>query len=351
MSREVAYPVQVLREHIIALEAALSVCLAEPAHKPVHRLRTETRRVEAQLTLLGLLPGMPEHEEHATALRKELRRLRRAAGEVRDMDVLRRLLEQYLGPDTEAQGDFLPATAPDTDAAAPQPRSERKGKGPKGGRDRTDESGEASETTSSEGSEVRLLHHLAEGAKELRDALGKERDHGAEDLQDLLKKRQTRTAQAAEALLGTLHPAREFALPEVELLNQARATLQRNGNLRKGKIADLSEKQLHSLRKDAKAARYLAEALPESAAAVAVAERFESVQEAGGAWHDLVQLTRAARKQLGRNHELADILAGKRDVRLAVYAEALSQVQREETARAGSLPKTKTTRRRTARGR
>ena len=82
-----AHPIRTLREHVTALEAAITLCLADPAPKPVHRLRTSTRRIEAQLMLLELLPALPLHHKTAGKARRLLKKLRRAAGQVRDLDV------------------------------------------------------------------------------------------------------------------------------------------------------------------------------------------------------------------------------------------------------------------------
>jgi CHAD domain-containing protein len=81
------HPVLTLRNLVTDLEAAITLTLADPKRKPVHRLRTTTRRIEAQMELLALLPDLPEHAKPAKKARKLLRKLRRAAGLVRDLDV------------------------------------------------------------------------------------------------------------------------------------------------------------------------------------------------------------------------------------------------------------------------
>ncbi len=79
-------PVRTLREHVTALEAAMMVCLADPRPRAVHRLRTMTRRIEGQLALLAMLPASL-CKQSAKKLRRILKKFRRAAGEVRDLDV------------------------------------------------------------------------------------------------------------------------------------------------------------------------------------------------------------------------------------------------------------------------
>jgi CHAD domain-containing protein len=87
MAVSAAHPVLTLRDLVTDLEAAITLTLADPGRKPVHRLRTTTRRIEAQLELLALLHDLPEHARPAKKARKLLRKLRRAAGHVRDLDV------------------------------------------------------------------------------------------------------------------------------------------------------------------------------------------------------------------------------------------------------------------------
>ena len=59
MNASTAYPVKILHEHLRELEGAITACLADPGHKPVHKLRTETRRVEALLVLLAWYRNFP----------------------------------------------------------------------------------------------------------------------------------------------------------------------------------------------------------------------------------------------------------------------------------------------------
>ncbi len=92
-----AHPVRTLRELITSLEAAITLTLADPKPRPVHHLRTSTRRIEAQLELLALLPDLPRHDKPARKARKRLRKLRRAAGRVRDLDVQRDLIQSKSG--------------------------------------------------------------------------------------------------------------------------------------------------------------------------------------------------------------------------------------------------------------
>ncbi len=87
-----AHPVRTLRELVASLEAAIALALAGPIPQAVHKIRTTSRRIEAQLALLALLPDLPDHAKPAKKALKLLRKLRRAAGRVRDLDVQRDLV-------------------------------------------------------------------------------------------------------------------------------------------------------------------------------------------------------------------------------------------------------------------
>ncbi len=284
MAEDATLPMQVLRQHATALEAALSVCLADPGHTAVHKLRPETRRVEAQLRLLAQVPELPEHRDDAGRLLRALKRLRRVAGEVRDLDVQRSKLEELA--DTAAAESKDAATEVDADTA---------------------------EQT------------LAKGATKLRDYLKAKRADAASDLERLLRKRQAKTAGATEALLKTLESADEVSLPVSDLRRAAEAVFSRHGLLAKGDVAALTEDELHTVRKAAKTARYLAETLPGNPGSVEAAKHFEALQEAGGQWHDALDLARVARRHLGKGHPLAVALAGERDSKLEAYRSALGE--------------------------
>jgi CHAD domain-containing protein len=85
-------PVTAFIQQSLILKAAITDCLKKPSQKPVHKLRTSTRRIEATLELLAAVSTIHIDRE-SKSLRKALRKLRRAAGVVRDLDVHRDLLK------------------------------------------------------------------------------------------------------------------------------------------------------------------------------------------------------------------------------------------------------------------
>ena len=326
MTTAYTYPVQVLRDQTTALEAALSACLAYPAPKAVHRLRTGTRRVEAQLLILAATPGLPTCREPAAELRRELRRLRRAAGAVRDLDVHRKQLEALEAPPVEAPQ--LEALKPE----APKPEATQLDAAPAGPEAASAKAAHEPATSAPEPHAAHLLH---KGCAALLAHLQGKRDHAAGTLHALLTRRQAKAAAAAEALLQALGGTVEKKLSARALVACAETVLHRDGLLknlknlknRKNLAGEgLDEDQLHSLRKSAKVARYMAETLPGNQAAAAAALGFEAVQEAGGQWHDALEITRAARKHLGKHHALTTHFVEERNRLLAGYEEVLREL-------------------------
>jgi len=330
MPAEATFPVQVLREHTTALEAAISVCMADPDHKPVHKLRTETRRVEAELLLLSQLPEVPEHRKEADVLLKQLKLLRRAAGEVRDLDVHLKILEENFEQDADEGSAENGAGAQVKTAQGTASKSQNKRRN----------SAKGSGANGSESGADAAERVLQKGVRDLSAHMSKQRDDLASELLKLLKKRQTKAATAAEKVLKVLEPAQDLAVGAEDLLRHARGVLERDGLLARGDVGQLSKDELHTVRKAAKAARYLSETLPENTAAKEAAAHFESLQEAGGQWHDLVDLSKEARKYLGKSHELAVRLTEERDRRMQAYRAVLSaEVKVGEAAQARAAGK------------
>lgn len=261
-----AHPIRTLREHMAALEAAVDLALADPQRDPVHRLRTSTRRVEAQLQLLSLIPNLPGHVKSARIVRKLLRELRQAAGAVRDLDVQRKLVKEQQ------------AQLPDS-------------------------------------------KQLGNAASHLRHILKERRHTEAMHLVKILKQRRKELASASEQLLDALRPAEEIKLSPTRL-----SQLTLDWYLQKASALkqDADFDTLHSIRKSAKLARYITEG-----GAGKLARNFEAIQQAGGTWHDLLTLTHVAKKELGGRSPLTQTFTRARDHTLEVYRQALMKQQVE----------------------
>jgi len=246
-------------------------CLAKPGTEAVHRLRTTSRRVEAQLTLLAMLPGLPPHEREQHEALHLLKRLLRAAGRVRDIDVQRELIRV----EALAGGDATPADS-----------------------------------------------SLRSEARHLRRHLKRQRDEEAKDLLHLLQLQHEQLHLAFAALLNALAPARSLSLSEAELIKLVRTWYGNEVAFSDHAKENIAE--LHAMRKRAKLARYLAESAPATAvAARRLAARYESLQQAGGDWHDRIVLAEIAAEELGRNAKLAQLFAAQADRVLRVFKRRL----------------------------
>lgn len=275
MASTTARPVQTLREHATNFEAAISVCLGGATHKAVHKLRTESRRLEAQIALLNTLHGLPPHRTEAAKTLRHLKKLRQAAGKVRDLDVQTKLLEEFAGQH-------------------------------KGG-----SQGEAHADNEQRAADLRNMMAPRE----------RRREDAAEKLLKLLEKKQAKVTAALEALLKALKPAENMRLSGPELLGIVEKRFARNPALKRRRP---SHEGLHDVRKAAKQSRYMAETA-ESRTASTTAKRYEDLQEAGGQWHDWLDLASAAKEELGGKHVVTREFKELRDRHLASYCAKLEQ--------------------------
>jgi CHAD domain-containing protein len=83
-----------LRQSLI-LKTAMADCLDDPKPSAVHRLRSSARRLEAALQVLTFSADLPTLPKRSRAFKRSLRKIRRASGDVRDLDVHRELLNTY----------------------------------------------------------------------------------------------------------------------------------------------------------------------------------------------------------------------------------------------------------------
>ena len=201
-----------------------------PKPREVHLLRTTIRRVET---------FFPDEEHAATVERKvqkQLDRVRRRAGKVRDVDVHLKALRT------------LPRTL-DTEGRETLARSLEKAR------------------------ERRL--------KRLARALADARDHGI-----VKRLRQVTAALSAAADAHAVDPERAF----VAILDDfARA---------RREAEPIDAARLHLFRIAAKRLRYRAEMLPSSTASAAAVTELKRVQDAIGAWHDWLTLGDRAENEI-----------------------------------------------------
>jgi CHAD domain-containing protein len=255
-----------LREQAKRLEAALSVGVAQPTTKAVHELRSSTRRVEAQLELLKMIKGLPPYKSKAEKVYRRLEKLRRLAGKVRDCDVQDKLLKD----ENHAMSSAIEAPS-----------------------------------------------DIARTQEELRKDIAKVRQRNERKLIAAIEKQLPRLARNTEELLSALKPAKDLKVHVGPLLDGVVGKMERMLRSR-----EHGEEHLHDLRKAAKRARYQCESLPGPQAA-AMATRLEELQDAGGAWHDLLDLATVCHKNLGTEHPLSRLLEHLRDERLDIYLSNL----------------------------
>jgi CHAD domain-containing protein len=284
-------PILAFEGQVEALDAAMLVAVASAQVSAVHKLRTTTRRVEAQITLLGALAGgarplvLPAHADETAAVKKRLRKVRRAAGAVRDLDV---------------QCDAIRLDAPvktDVDANSP---------------------GDI----------------MRKEAKKLRKYLESRREHEVVTLTTVLRREEQKLALSLRSLETALKPASRRVVSQAVLVDRIENWFAKTTHAvlrvrtKDGEASDIAmqrsiealhEDALHTIRKAAKLARYMAESAPEGSAAFALAQRFEAMQEAGGIWHDWLLLEQLSADFHGKRAALTDRYGTHRDAALAEY--------------------------------
>ena len=260
---------------------------------PVHKLRTGTRRMEAQLALLALLPGLPPHAKEAAEVHRLLRRVRRAAASVRDLDVLFDLITADM-PDEAALSKGSRGDCARKQAVKLLHKLERR---------RKSEAAEMLGTLHAESESLAVaMRHLQKALEPEASATAVQKrraDAGfrASELSDRVQ--QWFTKRTARIMQADRHSGGKHALQRLQQMNDG---------------------TLHDLRKAAKQCRYMAEGLPEgSSASSKLAERFEYLQQAGGRWHDWLMLEELAARTHGKKAVLAERYRHHREAALAEY--------------------------------
>ncbi len=262
MASKTAHPLELLREHATALEAAMTVVLANPRKPAVHKVRALVRRLESQVELLTQLAAMPSGSPEAEELQKRLRRLRRAAGRVRDLDVQRKTLKTHTS---------LPRRS----------------------------------------------------ALALREELKTTRDEKAKKLQRVLIKQLPKIAGAIEQLVQSVGTANGLVLPDLRLLPLIERWSQSHEEPMPPE--QLDDDQLHTVRKAAKTARYMVENASGSAKAKHALEHYEEQQNAGGVWHDWLDLAATSKDHFGKKHPLTRAAEEQSRLARARYVKLLKR--------------------------
>ncbi len=242
-------PVVNFLRYSLMLKAAIAECADTPDPKPVHRLRSTARRMEAVLELLGELfansTDLPKSRQKQRSFRRYLRKIRRAAGAVRDIDVHLKILEAY-------------KAIRDTAALEKELNAARKR------------------------SAKRLQQQIVKDERDLRRAL--------DELETVLA-----PFVDLDWTGGSLaHAAQDWLAVAVHDLDPQQ------------------DDDLHSIRKACKTARYIAEIGGEaSKAATKLAQRFEDIQQTTGVWHDYLLLLNEAHTTLPADSRLIEKIHAK----------------------------------------
>ncbi len=276
-----------LAEVAAAMRKRLDACREEredPKVESVHHLRTGTRRVEATLETLAREAGTRGLGETAEEARqrwlRQLKKVRRAAGVVRDLDVHRELLAESFLPPSD--------TAPDKIAA---------------------ELAEATSTAA--GSD--MITPLAEQARTLDGWLKSRRAAAAGTLSKTLDDHAKRLLEAEEQFMMAVAQRRSIA----SRAHRPVARLALEDYLRLVDAMPLLDREnLHDFRKGAKKSRYIAESDESDPAAKAIAKTIKRVQDAIGKWHDWEMVAGEAGEALGDDGD-------------ALHAELLARAQRD----------------------
>lgn len=293
-----------------ALRENLAKCAANPDVDPVHDVRTGTRRLQA--TVESLVRELPEGEraeavrEAAAAMLRVLRKIRRAAGEVRDLDVHRKLLgklaKRALGPQKGSGGE---ASRDAPASHQPEPIAQPEALDP--GRPGLPGSRFSAQV---EHLDAWLKHRRATQAERLQA-----------QTPAFLARFDTRL-KALESALGAeglrLHRRKSPAVLALETFARLATEMQ-----------SLHAGNLHDFRKGAKKARYVAElAASADAEASQVGGALKKLQDEIGDWHDWLVLAEEAHQALGEDAvELAARIEQQRDQHFSAAVQTAARLR------------------------
>jgi len=297
-----------LQQLTTTLKQNLEICAKDATVDAVHDTRTGTRRIEAMIDCLLRERGAAEldfRSDKAAAFHgaaqqwlKLFKRIRRAAGAVRDLDVHRKLLEkQWLSKKHGHAGaapEEVPVAAEDGSASA-------------------------------EGGTITAVpdgapRSVEDQARDLDTWLKHARQH---HVQSLMKSAMKWSA-GLEGELASFEEAMRQVRKGRTTRNAAVTALEEFARL-SHHMQRLDEGNLHDFRKGTKKARYMAESGGEDAQAGIVGKALKRLQDEIGEWHDWLVLAEEAHHALGENGvELTALIEAERDQH---YARAMKTAE------------------------
>lgn len=266
------HDLQDVRRLAESLRETLQACAKDPDVDAVHDTRTGTRRLQA--TVENLVREMPEGDGEpvqtaAAALLRQLKKIRRAAGPVRDLDVHRRLVEKLMRRAFEPEGEEGEKKGPEALRAVDVLETEQAGRRATGIRKQADDL---------DGWLRDRRRDLAEELQGEASAMLARLDKRLADFEAALGARRVRATRKKPPGVVALDSFARLAT-EMQLLDA--------GNL-------------HDFRKGAKKARYVAElAAQGDRQAQAVGEALKKLQDEIGDWHDWLVLAEEAHTAVG----------------------------------------------------
>jgi CHAD domain-containing protein len=301
-----------LRQLTATFKENLERCAKDASVDAVHDVRTGTRRLEAQLdTILRAARPIPRAnqptastppadpppsplEDTAERWLRLLKRIRRAAAPVRDLDVHRKLLEKLAGKRTETD---TPAPAPSPTAGEPIPQLD------------------ANQTPPAEApaAELSIDEQLAALIERQADDLDAWLKHTREDNARALVKNAAKWAAKLDGHLASVEQALRSRRPRRALRPAAVVALEAFARL-SAHMQQLDAGNLHDFRKGAKKARYMAEADRDEEHAGMVGKALKKLQDEIGDWHDWMVLAEESERALGdHGRELTARIEEQRD--------------------------------------
>ena len=301
-----------LRQLTATLKQNLEACANDATVDAVHDTRTGTRRIEAMLDSLlreraaeGTEAGSEKVaalHEAATEWLKLLKRIRRAAGAVRDLDVHRKLLEkQWLSKKNSRQ-----EAAPEAPEAAP-----------------AEGASVPAEAQLPRGVEATPSNPVEQQARDLDTWLKHARQHHAQPLM----KSATKWSVRLDGQLASFEEAMRHVRRRRGVRSAAVTALEEFARL-SHHMQRLDEGNLHDFRKGAKKARYMAESGGNDPQAGLVGKALKKLQDEIGDWHDWLVLAEEAHSALGANGaELTALIEAQRDQHYADATEIAASMR------------------------
>ena len=306
------HEIEDIRRLAATLRENLMKCAQDTGVDPVHDTRTGTRRLQA--TLESLVRELPEGDaglamrEAAAGTMQTLRKIRRAAAPVRDLDVHRKLVSKLAKR-----------------AVDPAPANETKGDA---------ETDEQQAVGTAIGSRPDALETEQAGLR----ASGVE--HQADDLDAWLKHRRNEAAQELQAQAKRLEAKLDRRLRELDaaLRGQGGRRMRKKSPARvaldsfaclASEMQLLDAANLHDFRKGAKKARYVAElAVNGDAEAANVGGTLKKLQDEIGDWHDWLVLADEAHAALGEGGaELTSLVEAEREKHFVAAMKAAAKLR------------------------